>query len=314
MSRLLEPLGLLDRWIWRGRRPIAKPVFLILGLPRSGTTLVYQYAVHRLELSYFPNPVGLLPMCPCAVTWLLKRSGGSYVSDFRSRYGKVKGLWAPREAGAFWGRHFGYENYLEAGEIADGTAEELRRVVAAVQRIFGGSAFINKNVKHLLRIQALAQIFPTAHFIVVDRPQAAVALSILKRRQESPREEWFSVKPENYAALKDLPLHEQVAGQVLNLSARLEADLKRLPPARFTRLDYADFCRRPEILTQELLRVDSSLQFKNPAASAFEASSPRPWDLDSRRLIEAFPEAEDDPAGQRAAAGSAPLSCRAEAR
>ena len=36
----------------------------ILGPPRTGTTLIYQYIAHRLNVAYFTNGVGRYPLAP----------------------------------------------------------------------------------------------------------------------------------------------------------------------------------------------------------------------------------------------------------
>ena len=60
------------------------PIIFIVGLPRSGTTLVYQYLVHRLKVSYFTNGVGSYPRAACITTFIQHIRHGDYVSDFES--------------------------------------------------------------------------------------------------------------------------------------------------------------------------------------------------------------------------------------
>ncbi len=69
-------------------------------------------------------------------------------------------------------------------DIPAEAADELRRTVACVQRIHGGRPFVNKNVRHMQRIGALDAIFEGALFLVVSRPPADVALSLLRARYQ----------------------------------------------------------------------------------------------------------------------------------
>ncbi len=96
--KLLEGMLLLPRW------RCDQPQLFIIGLPRSGTTLVYQYIVHRLRVSYFSNAVGRYPRSPCVATLWERATKGDYRSDFASNYGATTGPAAPHEAGNVWGR------------------------------------------------------------------------------------------------------------------------------------------------------------------------------------------------------------------
>ena len=276
----------VERLVLRLHWPVERPVVFVLGLPRSGTTLVYQYLVHRLEVAYWTNGVGLHPNAP-VVTSFLERRHGPYRSDFRSRYGKVEGVAAPREAGSVWGRFFDLERYTRAEDVRPGDAEALRNLVAATQRVFGGTPFVNKNVKHMLRIDALARVFPESLFLVVRRRPQDVALSILRARLEllADPTQWWSVRPPDHERLAGLPVEEQVAGQVLSLRRRLDADLAALPEGRVLRLDYERFCREPDACLGPLRRTLGTVVERGGPAGPFAALHHAPADAREHRLL-----------------------------
>jgi hypothetical protein len=282
----LERLALSLHWT------LDRPVVFILGLPRSGTTLVYQYLVHRLEVAYWTNGVGLHPRAP-VVTTFLERRRGPYHSDFRSRYGKVQGATAPREAGALWGRFFDLELPTRVEDLRPGDAERLRNLVAATQRVFGGAPFVNKNVKHMLRIEALARIFPEALFLVVRRRMQDTALSILRARlaTHDPKR-WWSVRPPGWERLLALPLEEQVAAQVRGLRRQLGKDLALIPRERVLQLDYERFCREPDATLGPLRRMLGALGERNGPAGPFAAVHHVPADARERRLLGLLADAE----------------------
>ena len=221
-----------------------------MGLPRSGTTLVYQYIVHRLQVSYFTNGAGYYYLSPCIVTFWQWKRYGSYISDFASEYGKVKGPTAPREAGSFWGRFFGFENYVVYESVKSKDVRTLRNTIACIQWVFGDLPFVNKNVKHLLRIDALSQIFPNAVFLIVERNLADVALSIHRARYRNLADpnKWWSVKPENYELLRHLSVPQQIAGQLISLQQRMTCDLEYINSQRIIRIQYETFCKNPEAI------------------------------------------------------------------
>jgi len=263
------------------------PVLLILGLPRSGTTLVYQYLVHRLRVAHLTNGVGRFYRAPCVTTWMQSRLHGEYRSDFRSDHGRVSGPLGPREGGAFWARFFGYEDYGRFEDLDGDQVDVMRRTVACVQGAFDGAPFVNKNVKHLLRIDALAGVFPKAVFLVVERDPSDVALSVYRswlRHAHGP-DAWWSARPPDVERLRRLPLVERVAGQLVSLRARLDADLATLEPERVVRLAYEPFCDTPDRVIDELRPRLGNPRDRNPAAARFERSRGVPSGADEERLL-----------------------------
>ena len=264
-----------------------QPQLFILGLPRSGTTLVYQYIVHRLNVAYFTNGVGKYFLSPCSVTFFQNRIYGKYQSDFKSDYGKAQGALAPREAGAFWGRFFGFENYIRYAELSSKDIRSIRNTIACVQYVFGNKPFVNKNVKHMLRIDALSKIFPNSYFLIVERNWNDVALSNIRARYKplSNPKEWWSVKPQNYSHLKNLPITHQVFNQLITLKKKLERDLAELPLHRIIRVKYEEFCKQPESLINALGPCFISSGYRNQKRLFFDQSINQPQNQEEDIII-----------------------------
>jgi hypothetical protein len=276
----------LERLVLRLHWPVERPVVFVLGLPRSGTTLVSRYLVHRLEIAYWTSGVGQHPRAP-VVTTFLERRQGPHRSELDSHDGRIEGAAAPREAGSVWERFFDRERYMRFDDLRPGDAPALRNLVAATQRVFGGTPFVNKDVKHMLRIDALARVFPESLFLVVRRRPQDVALSILRARFELRADpmQWGSVKPPDHERLAGLPVEEQVAGQVLSLRRRLDADLAALPQERVLRLDYERFCREPDTSLGPLRRTLGAVAERAGPAGPFAALHHAPADAREHRLL-----------------------------
>lgn len=265
-----------------------KPQLFILGLPRSGTTLVYQYLVHRLNVAYFTNGVGQYPHAPICITAWQKRHYGHFESNFQSNYGKMDGPLSPREAGGFWGRFFDMEAYTSAQDVPPKAERTLKRTIAAIQHLYGNNAFVNKNVKHMLRLDPLQYIFPSSLFLVVERNLADVGLSVLHGRYaqlQDPRQ-WWSVRPPDYEQLKDLPIVEQVACQLLSLQQKMATDLRQIEPTRIFHVQYATFCQNPEYLINQLYHPLASPGYRNPTIASFIYSQKTPKTNEERQLVE----------------------------
>lgn len=288
MLDLTNWVGLVERFLLHRDCSPTAPQLFILGLPRSGTTLVYQYLVHRLQLAYFTNGVGRFPKAPCLTSLLQRFFLGDYISDFSSRYGKVKGAVAPREAGAFWCRFFDIDAYQDDRPADPNALSTLRRTIFCLQTLSGELPFVNKNVKHILRLRLLSEIFPNSYFLVVDRALDNVGLSILRARHVELKNpaNWWSVKPVEYEAIRHLSVVDQVAHQVAGLSKKLKSDLALLPADRIIRLDYVEFCRNPEHLVGIVAKRLGAQKRDTEPKLMFEISNLQPTGAEERSLIE----------------------------
>jgi len=244
--------------------------------------------VHRLKVAYFTHGVGLKPRSPCIETFYQYRRYGQYESDFQNEYGKVTGPVSPREAGGFWARFFELNSYIQPEDVGNTDIATLQKTVACVQNIFGGAPFVNKNVKHLLRIAALAQIFPDSVFLIVERQISDVALSLLRARYKNSNnpEDWFSVRPTNYDALRKLSILEQVANQCKSLAEKMEKDLSELPGPRVMRIRYEDFCEHPEALIERVSAAINAAKTEKCGRSDFAVSHNSPASEEEKNLLE----------------------------
>ena len=150
----------------------------------------------------------------------------------------------------------------------------MRRTIGCIQTIFGGAPFVNKNVKHLLRLAPLAKVFKNAHFLVVERALEDVALSVLRARHESAggAQNWWSAKPSNFLELKNLPIPEQIAGQLISLKQQLYRDLEALESQHSTIINYEHFCSDPESIVEESRGKIKGLSCRGPAERKFTQS------------------------------------------
>ena len=285
LQRILLPL---EQWQVRVASHPRGPQIFILGLPRSGTTLAYQYLAHRLDVAYFTSGANRFPGIPCTITRLQRTINGRYRSDFTSFYGQSRGAMAPHEAGAFWMRYFDPDSYVSESDLAPGGVDRLQRTIGAIEAGFGYRPFINKNVKHLLRIRSLASIFPRAVFVVMEREPEDVALSILRGRGvfNERLEDWWSVRPPDYPRLRSLPVAEQIAGQVVSLQARMKSDFASMDPSRLLRVSYPEFCRNPEGLSDAVADLLNLSNRRNEPVQSFPVLRSEPGSDVEEQLIQ----------------------------
>lgn len=262
LNKFLFPVEKIIIYKNRNASPKYPPIF-ILGHPRSGTTLLYQILVHGFNFAYIPNICGDYKNIPIITTFVAKRVCSEYKSDFKSNYGKVKGKMAPKEAGGIWGKWFGYENYIDYENLSRDQIKEITATIALIEGLFE-APFINKNVKHLLRIRALAQIFPSALFIILKRDPVELACSIVRGRKENCKNlnDWWSVKPRNYEQIKDGDYLEQICNQVYFLEKDLEKEMITVGSNRFYKISYDKLCKNVKVEIEGLLAFFQKHQIK----------------------------------------------------
>lgn len=238
----------------------ALPPLLLVGNPRSGTSLFMQFLA---ATGGFAVPTNLLsrfyyaPYLGAKVQLLLTDPRFDYRGELTraegapsldSDLGKTRGSLSPSEFFHFWRRFL--PNYdpepLDADAEAKVDAAGLRRGVAAIEAVFG-RPFAAKAIIVQYNLALLRRVFPTALLVHVVREPLYVMQSILRAREEfyGDRSVWWSVKPPEHAALKDLDVHRQIAGQVFHTDRALRAQLAAVPDDHKLTVDYAAFCRDP---------------------------------------------------------------------
>ena len=218
-------------WLMSMDRKLKYPTIFIIGPPRSGTTLLYQAIVHHFHVAYFPNIAVKFSEAPVLATRIGQKLFQPYRSDFTSAYGFVQGWMAPHEAGQIWNRWFPTEwkegyNYTPAGYFTGSVKHLIYQTVAGIEALFD-APFVNKNVKHSVRIQALKEIFPNALFLQIKRNPLDVAVSILCARRDLKKDmnEWLGVMPKEITQLKQKDYYEQIVGQIFFVEKNIEEDL-----------------------------------------------------------------------------------------
>lgn len=278
-----------------------RPLILVMGPLRSGTTLLLQW----LGASGIARtPTNLLsrffatPIIGAKIQLLLTDPRYSFRdeladfgrgTDFSSENGKTRGTLAPNEFWYFWRRFLadpGRDLWSDR-ELHDTVdTGRLRAELNGIMRVFG-APLAAKGALFNYNIPFVAQALDKVLFLHTRRDPAANVESALaaRERQLGSVHSWYSFDIPERAELAALPPEDQVAGQIYYSHRAIERGLAGVGEANKLTVDYEDFCADPARYHEEISgrlaclghRVDEP--YRGPAAFAAtrkDAAAPSP--------------------------------------
>jgi hypothetical protein len=241
-------LGLYDTRSSGVPEALQTPI-LIVGAPRSGSTLLYQVMVERFDVAYISNRHCRWHGAPSLVERRVR--GARHTATYSSQLGVEAGDTAPSECGGYWYRFFPRTPHHVPLEAAD--AEKLNRLRRSVAR-FGAEAgrpIVFKNLYCSLRLEPIAAALPEALFLVIERDLLDNARSLLasRMRRSGGYAQWWSAEPPGIERLRALPPEQQVVEQVRGIAAAIASARESIGADRFLDLSYESLCEDPAATT-----------------------------------------------------------------
>jgi len=235
------------------------PLLLLVGNPRSGTTLFMQWLA---SLGCFSYPTNLLsrfygaPYIGAKIQLMLtKHDFNNEIFDFNpqvpfaSRLGKTKGALAPNEFWYFWRRFFPYGDiqYLDEDGLGKVDSIGFLRELGAIEAAFEQPLAMKGHIINW-NIPFIDQLLDKVLFVDIRRNPFYVIQSLLHARLDYYGDlcAWHSYKPPEYSFLKDFDPYEQVAGQVYYIKEAVDKGFRSIDENRKLIIDYDKFCNSPE--------------------------------------------------------------------
>lgn len=170
---------------------VEKPIFLI-GLPRSGTTMLQDLLCAHPRVAYFTNAMHLFRSCFCAAEVMRKFLRMDFRGERFLEDSVEVTAGSPNEGLGFWGAWFGLSpnslayQPLRLADLPPGTVEEIRLALRKVIWCFPHpqARFFNKNPALTPYLPLLHELFPDAKFVHVVRDARPCANSLLKLNQK----------------------------------------------------------------------------------------------------------------------------------
>ena len=183
-------MRMIERWKFseshRGLS-IDRPVFIV-GLPRSGTTLLYNLICAHERAAYVTNSMNSFTDAVCTIEWLRKKlnlniRGERFLQDsIEADFG------SPSEPIMFWGKWAGRNvddlswSELRARDLGPEKVAEIHEDVRRILYSFGGEnrRFVCKYPIFQTELRLLQDLFPDAKFIHIVRDGRPTANSLAK--------------------------------------------------------------------------------------------------------------------------------------
>ncbi len=228
----------------RRAKPPERPIVLVCGPPRSGTTLLVQVLVASLRVAYMNNLTAIFPCSPLFTSYLHPRPLRNDSVAFRSFYGKTRGLSGLNDGLHLWDRWLGPDRTRIPEPLDEPRARALRRFFGALEARFDRPV-VNKNNNLNVCARHVADVLPTATFICLRRDPLFLAQSLLLARRMIHGDDRVSYGVDDPARPPcDDPIAD-VCRQVRFYSRVEQQQFDLIGPERFWRISYEEFCREP---------------------------------------------------------------------
>ena len=247
-------LALAEERRVRAAVPSAHPLVLIVGAPRSGTTLLYQVLAHYLPVTYPTNLSALFPRAPITASRLFRPRTPRVTTH--SYYGNTAGLGGPNDGFHLWNRWLGVDRYRAVETLSDAAADDMRRFFGAWTAAFD-RPFLNKNNRNADCIALLGRALPEARFVIVRRDPVYVAQSLLIARQQiqgDKSRKWGLRSLDQEADQGPLGYVDSVCMQIAEIERRIDEGCRTIAPERVIGVQYERFCERPADTIADIAR------------------------------------------------------------
>lgn len=245
------------------------PMLFIVGVPRSGTTLILQWLAGTGQFAYPSNFISRFYQAPdvgAMIQEMMINPQYAYRDEmtgfpeslpddpYSSVAGKTVGWLAPNEFYYFWRRFYpvadSYQPILNPEEFA---FEPFRRELTAVAGVLN-KPFVLKAIIANWIIHDLAEIIENSVFLYIHRDHASTVRSILdiRKQMHGSTEFWYSFRPPEYEAISQLSPEKQVVAQVEYTQKAIEAGLFQIDSQRVIRTEYEHFCYDPAMVWQTI--------------------------------------------------------------
>lgn len=250
-----------------------RPVIVVVGPPRTGTTLTIQLLASCLGLGFIDNLAAAFWRAP---TYGIRLSQvvnvHPFLSTYRSRFGRTSGPAEPHEFGYFWNRLLGLRPLTEPTAVQRNEVDwgRVRSVVLNVAAALD-APWVFKGFHLTWVLEEFTRALPSSVVVRMHRDEGDTARSILRMREVAfgGVDHWASLRPASCDSLTSLCPEEQAAAQVFLVEQSLTRQLEGLPSHRLVDVSLERMRDDPawivETVSERLARLGAALSVRAPA-------------------------------------------------
>ena len=141
--------------------------------------------------------------------------------------------------------------------------EGLSAELAAIEDAFK-KPIVMKGLFFVFNIPYLASKIKNTLFIYLKRHPFYNIQSLLEARIKNfgDRDQWYSVKPQQFETLKELNPIEQVAGQVYYTNKAIQEGINQISSENALVVNYEEFCTEPSVIFDQIKEKYSQQGYK----------------------------------------------------
>lgn len=247
--------AVIERFKKRSEHENEIPILFVVGIQRTGSTLVSQF----IEKTFPFFPIGNFnTIFKRSNYYLHKWLGRLYKKPnptYKNFYGIAKGLFSIGDNYELWDRWFGKNHYLIPSEISDEKSNHLKNYFTTLYKAYN-KPILTKNNRNSLLIPLFKEAFQNSFYVIVKRDPVSVIKSTLQASKDFfgngdflwglyPNLEFDSKNYEN--------IIEAATAQFLMLDKILNEQLNELEDDSYLVIDYNEFCKNPSQFQKDLI-------------------------------------------------------------
>ena len=220
----------------------------IFGLPRSGTTFLYDRICNQFEVGYVDNIFARFwksPLFGAKISNNLLELQNN--KDHNNFYGRTFKLKSPHEFSYFWMYWLKIKkHYTKFNSKNNVDWKKLTTIIKNIQHEFK-KPIVFKTGFAANFSSYFEKYFPYPFFIYIKRSPKQVAVSILKARiaNNQSRKKWWSMSPSNYAKFKKKNYLDQIANQVNQLNEDYQKAYDKIDNDKKILIDFSEYVKDP---------------------------------------------------------------------
>jgi len=231
---------------------ISRPIFII-GVARSGTTLLYYLMAQHRDLAWF-SQYDRSKMFSKEFLKFYKLRKRLYDTRTWSHEEPILAHYdllfdVPIEFPTFWNHHIG-KDWASEKDVDDSAQVHLRDTISEIIKEKKRKRFLSKYPRNSVRIRFLNRVFPGSIFINIVRDGRAVVASMLKRLKKENLD-YFGIPLRN-GNQSEFDLLEAHALQWVQVLEEINDARNHLKPEQYFELKYEDLVSDPKMWLKKI--------------------------------------------------------------